>query len=141
MVKFFGGTEGLELVLHPMKVELFRVGRPYERDEQSDTPRIAGFPILSDPVHLDTQTAKELSQILVRGRYGGIPMECKFDPGVALRFVGKSSTIEVLVCFHCGEMLAVRNGKQLEYEYFSTSELLPMVKKLFPMDANIQGLE
>jgi hypothetical protein len=141
-LKFFDGREGIEPILRPTKVEVFRTGSPREaaeaRLEQATT--IGGCPVKSGPLELDTRGTLELTRILANGRYGtDSPSACEFTPGVAFRFVTDSSTVELLVCFQCAELGLVQEGK-LKIERFTTPDLVPLVQRLFPNDEEIQRL-
>ena len=50
--------------------------------------------------------------------------------------------VDVLICFSCDELEIYTNGKQVGHEDFDPrrSDLLRVVKKLFPEDEAIQGL-
>jgi hypothetical protein len=69
---------------------------------------------------------------------------CKFLPGVGVRFEGTNSATDVLLCFMCGDVQVLREGKasgSVEDFFGMNQLLLPIVKKLFPDDKALQALK
>jgi hypothetical protein len=141
--KLYGGADGLRVVVSPEKVEAFRVGSPRTaKDDTADT--IGGAAIISGPVAVDETAARKLAEILNNhATYGwDFAKGCKFDPGIAIRFTGEATTIEVIFCFHCQELQVYREGKKVGGEDFDAASrpLTAIMKRLFPDDGEIQKL-
>jgi hypothetical protein len=140
----FGGFEGLVAVVEPEQVEAYRVARLHKILKGENPETIGGAGILSGPVAVDEATARDLAEILKSAdTYGwDFAKGCKFDPGVAIRFIGKSSTTDVLFCFHCEELQVWRDGKRVGGEDFDADShrLRAIMKRIFPDDEEIQGL-
>lgn len=139
----FGGAEGLQVVLAPAKVEAYRVAlRKGVDDDAAET--IAGATIVSGPVAVDENTARELAEILKSpNTYGwDFAKGCKFDPGVVIRFASQSSAVDVVFCFHCEELQIYRDGKRVGGEDFdaASNRLAAIMKRVFPDDEEIQKL-
>ena len=140
----FGGIEGIVAVVEPERVEAYRVA-PLHKIPKGETPEtVGGAGILSGPVAVDEATARDLAEILKSAdtyRWDSAKA-CKFDPGVAIRFIGKSSTTDVLFCFHCEELQVWRDGKRVGGEDFDADRkrIAAIMKRIFPDDEGIQGL-
>src|SRR5262249_12302582 len=96
----FGGSDALQVVLKPEKVEAYRVA-PLHKIPKGETPEtIGGAGVLSGPVTVDENSARELAEILRNpGTYDWDSAKgCKFDPGVVIRFISKTTTIDVVFC-------------------------------------------
>ena len=82
--------------------------------------------------------------------FGRITM-CDFDPAIILRFEANGHTLDVMICFHCHEMILYRD-ETLVRRPFTWAEtkntftgdarrvFLAMAKKAFPNDTEIQKL-
>jgi len=143
VTRLFGGPAGLKPILAPDKVEAFRVAR---RTRQGDEPPSAfgGAEIVSGPVRVDDNTARDLAEILKSpGTYSWDSAKgCIFDPGVAFRFGGKSSIIEVVFCFSCNELQIYQGGQRVGAEDFDKARgrLASIMKRVFPDDGEIEKL-
>ncbi len=142
----YGGPTGLTAIESPTKVEAYRVGE-MQTGPLDDPATIYGFPILSEPVAVDAASARELASLLADpGSYDWERGKaCVLVPGVAVRFVGATDTIDVLFCFHCDTLLAVRNGKVVAGQEGDFDpirpKLLAIMRRLFPSDDVIQDLK
>ncbi len=144
VTKLFGGSEGLQALVAPEKVEAFRV-RAMPNDENPDSQAtVGGATITTGPVAVDAGTARDLAGILKDPHTYGwdFAKGCKFDPGVVLRFTAGTSTVDVILCFHCEELQSYLNGKKVGGEDFdaATARIAAIVKRLFPNDEEIQKL-
>jgi hypothetical protein len=142
VVELYGGPDGLAAVLNPTTIEAFRVNSVWlglGEDQQ-----IGGYRIVSGPVQVGKPIAAELADILKDSRiyewdWAGT---CSFEPGVAVRFVGRESTVDVLFCFGCEELTIWRNGKHAGREdfYRARTRLAGIFRRVFPDDQTIQQL-
>ena len=74
-------------------------------------------------------------------------MTCLINPGVAYRIWSGKQCVEVIICFHCNQMIiTAKNAKgeivRRTYTEIVTmrSRLIALSKDAFPKDAEIQGL-
>ena len=140
----FGGSDGLQVVLKPEKVEAYRVAPLHNMPKGEDPKTIGGAGMLSGPVTVDEESSRELTEILRNpGTYDWDSAKgCKFDPGVVVRFASKLSTIDVVFCFHCEELQIWRDGARVGGEDFDAAshKLAAIMKRIFPEDPEIQSL-
>jgi hypothetical protein len=77
---------------------------------------------------------------------------CLFDPGIILRFAANKHTLDLVLCFHCHEMILFSDGKAVRrpYKYGSiknsffreaSRSFKAISKKAFPGDTEIQALK
>ena len=121
------------------------VDEPQSQAVTSDKPQgIYGYPVVSSAVPIDDVSRANLSKVLSDpGTYlWDVAKACEFLPGVALRFAGDNVNVDILICFYCDELEIYMNGKRAGHEDFDPrrSDLLRVVKKLFPEDEAIQAL-
>ena len=143
----YGGSKGLQVLQSPEKVEAFRVeGLPIQGKKPSQ--QLGGYPITAGPVTVDSKTAGELFAILAdKNTYNFELKNCSIRPGVALRFTGQSTVLEVLLCFTCDELAILLDGKgvrsKYRHRYFdkARARLVPLMKRIFPADPEIQQLK
>jgi hypothetical protein len=62
---------------------------------------------------------------------------CKFNPDVAVRFEGHDTTLDVVFCFGCKELIVFKNGKQVGHEDFDRrakpmNDLAALARSWFP---------
>ena len=128
-----------------MKVEAFRVkNRVFDSQEEVDNPGpLGGYPIVAGPVEVNAKVASEFHDVLRDQNSYEWEMfkDCEFDPGVAIRFTGKSDVTEVIICFHCGQLVIVHGGKRHSPPDLGSSQtkLLELVQRIFPNDKEIRG--
>ena len=117
----------------------------FAREAKDDDPTtLHGYPILSSPSPINDVSRATLSNLLSDPHtyLWDVAKACEFVPGVALRFTRGNVNVDVLVCFSCDELDFYMNGKLVGHEDFDPrrSDLLRVVKKLFPEDEAIQAL-
>ena len=97
------------------------------------------------PVVVDAAVADELVSILKDADTYDWEMAkaCEFVPGLAVRFIGRASTTDVLFCFQCDELMIFQDGTQVRGEDFVSARgrLIRFFKRVFPDDAEIQSLQ
>ena len=146
VLELFGGQENLAPILKPATVEAFRVRSWKLRatEEQGTAENsIADWPILAGPIAVDLATRTELTAMLPNpGTYEWeSTTACKIVPGVAFRFSDAKGSTEILLCFTCGQIAVVRDGKIVAVtDLGSSAQFLSIAKRLFPDDTEIQGL-
>ena len=150
VLELFGGQEGLRPVISSIHVEAFRIDSIRFSLDSIDPFRssairssIAGYPIIGGPAPVDSKTAEDLALILrnVRSYEWDGGKGC-FEPGVAVRFTGKSSTTEVIFCFKCDRLEIFRRDKRIGQEEFDNARrpLVAIMKRVFPNDDAIRNL-
>lgn len=151
VLKLFGGQAGWSPIARRTRVEAFRVdpnwqgeSDPEKAAEEHDR-KFAGYSILSGPIDVEKKTANALAMILADpATYDWESAKgCEFQPGVGIRFIAADSSTEILFCFSCDELQILRDGKSVGHEDTDTAraELVEIVKKIFPDDKVIQGLD
>ncbi len=148
---FFGGPENLQLVKEATSITAFRIVDP----QQQHAPR---KPMTIDGRQCDASSAvvagPEVAQVVAAlsdmTNFGDMYM-CDFDPGVILRFAAGKHTLDLIVCFHCGEMVLYGDGVEIRrpYNWARTRNsfrkdarraFTAIAKKAFPNDVEIQAL-
>lgn len=151
VAKLFGGKESWRAIDQPITVEAFRIdGTPHfvgpNEPKKPDDPRpkLYRYPIIAGPVAVPTKEATALADILRRDDYEWDSItRCLIEPGIAVRFKGKATTVEVLFCFKCDQILVFQAGQEVGNEEFDhlRGELAAVFKRVFPDDRVIQNLE
>jgi hypothetical protein len=144
LLTLFGDADHFAAIANPQKVEAFRIKDMTKPPDPGAPSPIAGFTVLSGPVGVEAQLAKELSRILTDEKSYVWDKAKKCDPeyGVALRFVGEKSSLDVLLCFQCDQLAVRSGGKGLGHKDFDPARpaLVKLVKQIFPKDIEIQQL-
>ena len=139
------------------RVETFRVMSSLEAADAKPQPRKFGPKAPQIDGCYITATAKEQGPVLVQkivailfdeGTYTNERAACITFPGVVFRVWNGSQSVDVIICFQCGEMFTVThgaNGESLFGVYTlmagnSRSEFVCLAKEAFPHDAEIQAL-
>lgn len=143
VLKMFGGEEAFRIIQQAKSIEGFRVdGDPLK---ESKGKKIDGYEILSGPVAVSTEHARELAKILADPEiYGWMyKKSCGFHPGVAIRFTSEVGSIDILLCFECDIVAFFQNGKDVGGEDFDSARgsVLGVIKDIFPLDKEIQALK
>jgi hypothetical protein len=143
VVRMFGGEESLDIVVHPRRVEAYRLGAlPELVNWQNAT--LSDYPMTAGPVEVPAAISSELSKTLsAAGSYGwDYAKGCAPRYGVGITFRGSVNRIDVLFCFECDVLLVARDGSIIGGEDFDDirPSLVRAVKVLFPSDSVIQNL-
>ena len=92
--------------------------------------------------------AKHWGRILPRSCLGPSDTSCEINPGVAFRAWRGQECVEVIICFHCQQMLmTTRNAQGQETRSGYTqmismrAEFLGLAREAFPNDKEIQKLQ
>ena len=61
---------------------------------------------------------------------------------IVIRFAGVKTTLEIVFCFSCDELLVYKDGKRIGGEDFDDrrADLLAIMRRTFPDDETIQAL-
>jgi hypothetical protein len=114
--------------------------------------QIAGAGLSSDyrvverPVALGPKTMQGLRKtFLNEDAFGGMTA-CMFDPAVAFRFYKGTKSVQVLVCFMCGEVVFENaDGRGLTRKMVMSREartqLLAAARRAFPKNQSLQAVK
>jgi hypothetical protein len=103
------------------------------------------FHVVEKPIALDAQTMGGLRKTLLNAdSYGGMTA-CMFDPAVALRFYKGAESVQIVICFKCGELIfqdaAGRDLSRRLTFHEGRAQLLAAARKAFPKDKTLQALQ
>jgi hypothetical protein len=130
------------------RVEVFRLGtpvRPVTKPKEKGEKRFGGFEVTAQGADQGRQFADKLAAILSDEKtYTDRFAKC-FDPGVGYRIWKGTESVEVLICFKCGNLYcgpptenaqenAAFNGSPRE------ADLRKLAMEAFPDDKEIQAL-
>jgi len=149
VAKLFGGTEGLATVSGATKAEAFRVGE-YSKDRKEGKKKdgkesVGGYLVKGKAHKVDKDQLAKFTKVFKNPetyRFD-VAKACIFGPGVIVRFTKGDSRVEVLLCFSCKELAIYVDGKETGFEDFdgAKTELVALVKEIFPDDKEIQSLK
>ena len=102
-------SQALEVVRAPDRVESLPVqslvGSKDETIRATKTSLPGAFRIVPEPRPVPAAIVPQLSRLLLsRSSYADGYTLCIFDPGLAFRFWKGKDAVDVLVCFHCGDL-------------------------------------
>jgi hypothetical protein len=129
------------------RVQTYRLSSEFSENAKQFKPtddRIHGYRIKAIGPVEGQPFASELRNILLSPQtYTKRNVMCMMDPGVAYRVRQGNETVEVLLCFHCGQLLILRKnqaGETLGSGYTlmagdSYKRLLALSRRAFPNDA------
>ena len=139
----FGGEQGLVVLTDPDKTEAYRLKAPQEPPIVSD--RLEDFPVEYGPVALSQPDLAQLQAVLPQwSSYGWDNAKaCNPTYGVRLDFTRGNDRLRVLICFECDILGTWLNGRFVGGGDFdpARTELVRIVKAIFPNDALIQALK
>ena len=157
-IKVLLGSDAIGFLGEATRVQAFRVGSPddvWNFDQgpipqalSHSFPRMDGWFLLGTAKEPSRVLAQKLRQILLDGSYLQIRILCITRPGVIFRLWKGSQSLDVLLCFHCGEMYTVMRdstGKAKLGIYIvmggdTKSSFARLAKEAFPDDTTIQAL-
>ena len=149
---FMGGAENLALVNTAKAIKVFRILKPQQKLKPEEIITISGNQCQAASASV---VGPEVQQVIAAmsdmTNFGGA-LTCIFDPGVILRFETDAHTLDVIICFHCHEMVLYRDGAVVRrpFKYASTTNTFwrdadpaftTIAKNAFPKDAEIQKLK
>ncbi len=145
----------LQILRQATSVATFRVRGQLTSAEfrRQDDPRfkslfICGFPIESRGRSRGRDFARKIHDFLTDPQNflpeGTPPSKCIFDPGVAFRLSSGPETVDIIVCFTCGELGVESTKGRLRLPtnefYPGYSRLSALAKEAFPNDKQILAL-
>ena len=136
----FGNSQAIDTVKNASTVIAFRLASPsYYEESLSDYETAAG------PIEIADATATQLRTLLLDpSSYDWETAKgCEPDYGVRIQFQHDTDEVDVLLCFACDILAVYHNGTIVGGEDFDEirSQLVAIVKDLFPDDEAIQSLE
>ena len=146
------GTRGTAVLRNADRVETFRLDDGGYGDNvkvATSGDVIADYPIKMQGKTLGPDFAANLARAVLDPRtfIGPNDNTCEINPGVAFRAWRGQECVEVILCFHCQQMLVTtRNaqGKETHSAYpelaFTREKFLALAQEAFPADKEIQSL-
>ncbi len=153
------GYQANSILAGATRVETFRVMSPIEAEEldpdhkprifSPTAPQVDNCYITATAKEQGPALAEKISHILLNEQtYTSDQLECITLPGVIFRIWKGSQSLDVVLCFHCGEMFIVTHdatGKETHSVYTlmagnSRSKFAHLAKDAFPNDPDIQAL-
>ncbi|MGI4791740.1 MAG: hypothetical protein ACRYFS_23205 [Janthinobacterium lividum] len=147
------GTTGASILKGAERVEAFRLDDGGDGDhvkEGTSGDEIADYPIKSQSKTLGPHFAAKLAQTVMDPRtfLGPSDTSCEINPGVAFRAWQGQKCVEVIICFHCQQMLITTKdaqGHETHSAYTQMTamcaEFLALAREAFPGDKEIQSLK
>lgn len=134
--EMLGGEKIKRIITTSSAIEVFRLSESHQQTQ---------------PVKFATSNTPAVIAALTEVKnYGGRYL-CDFDPGVKFRFATADGTLDIIICFTCGEMrlyldgsVVKRNiqwvGSQNSFSPVARRAFVSLAKKAFPKDKQIQSL-
>ena len=141
----------LEALRTPDRVESLPVESLLRSTDKTAVPTKTSLPgrfrIVPEPRPVPEALAAQLSRLLLaRSSYADYYTMCIFDPGIVFRFWKGERAVDVLVCFHCGDLAfqvagaSEALGAKLAFEPMR-AELARLVRASRPGDPRFENLE
>jgi hypothetical protein len=137
------GSRGASILRGATRVEILRVKAiPYSE------PAPRPYEIVRAGPTRDAKFAARLADVLLGDGVTVGASRCPFSPGVAFRAYQGEQAVEVVVCFHCEDLMAgiVGTGKPGRWPYPryrfgpARAALVRLAKEAFPEDPKIRDL-
>ncbi len=141
------GAETLALLDNVQKVETFRLSSDVKDVERR---QISDYPLKYKGNAQGQAFARRIANILRKPQtyWGSNDTTCIVDPGVAYRLWSGRRCVELMICFHCGQMLIATKNETGQVTHFAYTEfasvrpeLIELAKQAFPNDADIAALQ
>lgn len=148
-VKSVVGDDGLEILRKADRVQAFRVSPTPSPLSQRDSEHIGPYRILATGDELDGEFASRLASAVLGHGVSPNRKKCGFDPGVAFRMWNGQRAVDVLICFKCDVLWAVRVDQYVEsienspgWKDFDIvrARFVELAKEAFPHDSEVQEL-
>jgi hypothetical protein len=144
---FLGGGRNLQLVNTATSITVFRI-IDSEQKPGGTTGTIDGFKCNPTPSLVSGPEVTQVIDALSKTTNFGEGLMCIFEPGVILRFSSGRHTLDLIVCFHCREMVLYSDGNVVRRPYMWASikntfhkeafqAFVAIAKKAFPNDTEI----
>lgn len=146
------GDQTIAILNGATRVETFRLNDSRDGDQVKEGTigeEIVDYPLISQGPTLGPSFAAKVSKAVQDPRtFASLnDTTCLINPGIAFRVWYGPECAEVIVCFHCGQMLITSKnaqGHKLHTTYtefrLMRAEFLALAKKAFPGDQEIQRL-
>lgn len=149
------GDQTLSILTGATRVETFRLDDSRDGDQVKDGTtgqEIADYPLISRGHTLGPPFAAKLSREVLDPRtyLGPNDTTCLINPGVAFRAWRGNGCVEVIICYHCQQMIVTMKdarGRIVHSVYTEFGDLwtrgrfLALAKEAFPGDKEIHGLK
>ena len=149
------GDRTLSILNGATRVETFRLDDSRDGDQVKDGTtgqEIADYPLTSQGSTRGPEFAAKLSRAVRDPRtfIGPNDTTCLINPGVAFRAWRGHECVEVIVCYHCQQMIVTMKDAQghvvhsvyTEFgDLWSRSQFLALAKEAFPGDKAVQSLK
>jgi len=136
----FGSEAAAAVVRDATTVQAYRLASPSFFEQTLDKYEMA-----AGPVAVPAKQADQLKQLLLDpSSYDfSSAKSCLPDHGVRIEFVHNNRKVDVLLCFECRILSVYDGGQSVGGEDFDpiNSQLVAIVKQLFPKDQAIQALK
>jgi hypothetical protein len=134
-----------QAVQEPTSVEAFRVDTS-TRVAEAGERRIGTYRALAGPFAVGASEVAMLKDLVSgdsRGAGGGAMTNCKFQPLVAYRFVGRGEVVDVLVCFTCNELATFLNERPMGLGTLGDRRAawVRLTQRVFPNDGIVTALQ
>jgi hypothetical protein len=100
----------------------------------TNTDTLLHYPILGHAKIDDQNLRRELVSMISKdiAKPNHLPRDCILEPRHGIRCIDGSNSVQIAICYHCGDVLLERNGKDEDYLIKMDGVLLsPASKKLF----------
>lgn len=147
------GTRTLFVLNGATRVEAFRLDDSRDGDQVKDGTtgqEIVDYPLTFQGQTLGPPFAAKLTRAVRDPRtfIGPNDVTCLINPGVAFRAWRGRECVEVILCYHCQQMIVTRKDRQgrsvhTVYTEFGSmrAEFLALAKEAFPGDKAVQSLK
>ena len=147
------GEKTVSILQGATRVETFRlIDGPYDDYAKAGTSgnEITDYPIISQGQIVGRAFAANLAQAVLDPRtYASMnDVSCEINPGVAFRAWRGRECVEVILCYHCHQMLVTTKDAQGHMTHSAYTEFylnkpafLALAKEAFPGDKEIQSLK
>jgi hypothetical protein len=115
------------LALNPVQI-------PISDRFDTNTNTLLGYPILGHMKITDESLRRELVSTISKdiAKPNHIPRACILEPREGIRCIDGSNSVQIAICYHCGDVWLERNGKDENYLIKMDGWLLsPASKQLF----------
>lgn len=147
------GNVAVSILAGATRVQAYRLnpviaGRPV-RKESPPKPMFDGYEVTNANMELGAEAAARLAAVLFDDRtYESEEDKCALMPGVAFRAWRGRESVDVLVCFHCGDLAFLVNdatGKTLKRGRTNFAlvqpALISLARRAFPDDSELRALK
>ena len=143
------GDHTLSILRGADRVETFRLDDSHDGEDVPMGREISDYPLLFQGHTLGPPFAAGLSRVLgdPRTYLGPNDVSCLINPGVAFRAWRGPECVEVIVCFHCQQMIVTTKdarGRVTHSAYneitWMRAEFIALAKESLPGDKEVQAL-